>query len=54
MTNIRCCMCKLKNENWQNKKRLPHTFYFPEGQMHQNQSVCFHLNAIVLLKQYLR
>ena len=44
-------MLKLKNKNYQNIKRL---FIFPEGQMHQNQTVYFHLCTTLLLKQYLR
>ena len=42
MTNKRqCYVLKLKNKNCQNIKRLPHSFLFPEGQMHQNQSVSY-------------
>ena len=49
MTNRwQCYLLKLKNKICQYLKRL---FLIPEGQMHQNQSACFHFYATVLLKQ---
>ena len=48
-------LLKLKNKHYcQNIKKTAALFLFPEGQMHQNQSVYFHFYATVLLKQYLR
>ena len=44
---------KIKEKKCQNIKRLPESFFFNEGQMHQNQSVYFNFCATVLLKQYL-
>ena len=54
MTNkLQGYLLKLKknHKNCQNTKRLSYSFLFPEGQMHQNQSVYFHVYA-VLLKDY--
>ena len=36
-----------------NIKTIPLFFLFPEGWVHQNQFVCFHVYATVLLNQYI-
>ena len=43
-------MLSTKSKEKKSKYRLPHTFLFPEGKMHQNQSIY----APDLLEQYLR
>ena len=49
MTNKYCYLLKLKYKNFQNIKSVSPHFAFLEVQMHQNQSVYFHLYATILL-----
>ena len=45
---------KIKGSKMSKYKKTAPVFLFPEGQMHQNQSVYFHFYTTVLLEQYLR